>query len=148
MTDRSNLHRILPTIVSAIAGLVVLGIGLFFMYSLFWPAHFLDIYSINVVSPQKAGATTLDYTVRFCKRTDNAATVGVTVRGVQGTHVSLVVPAYSGTSPATCGTVTIPLAIAPLPPGHFQLYESVSYSVNALRHVTINAHSNVFTVVK
>lgn len=146
---RHLFHLDFGRIIGGLVGLVVLVLGGCLLWLAFGPVDPLTIYGNAVVtSPQHSRSGSLSYTVRFCKNTDLPATVAVTLRGVGGNVASVIFPGFAGASPAHCGTATVPLHTAgSIPPGDYQLFESVSYSLNPLRSVTISAHSNVFTVV-
>jgi len=145
-------HKTLAIIASAMVGLVTVIAGLTFLYVVFWPFQPLTVYgNLTVASPLHSTATVVQYWAKYCKTTDLPATLSITLKGV-GPSAATTVPfaGFTSDAPPSCGTASITAhAFAPIPPGSYVLYESVSYTnpLDKFRTAVTHAHSNVFQVV-
>ena len=139
-------RRRAPLVTSILVGAVVGMIGLFWVWALFWPFNPLTIESITVPSQVK-NDTSITYTLKYCKTTDQPSVLHRGLIGVDGTHTIYSYPLASGVIPQGCSTKSIALPPIKVVPGHYKIIDTVTYSPAPYRTIYIHSQSNEFEVV-
>jgi hypothetical protein len=127
------------------AAILVIGVGLYFVFELFWPVNALTLSSITFPKTVIAGKSTI-YEASYCRHTDLPATVDRTFVGVS-VHSIVPLPEVVTGGPVRCDTTKVPVLVpASVIPGTYRFTVFVSFQLNAFRNVTVRAQSNVFQV--
>ena len=137
--------KILPTVVSALTGIVVAGIGFTFCFWLWGSSTPLTVTKA-VAPPSVVAGTNLIYTVTYCRSYGGDVEVTRTIVGVDSGLI-IESPRVTSSVPPHCGTTPVPILI-PLttPPGLYRVRVSATFLVNPVRTITYRFSTTSFAV--